>query len=74
MVDILVGAIPPVQNNQSKRDNQRRSVPQKKVTKEKRKNRADRRKAERSGVVVTLSKYPNFRKGADRRKHYPHGG
>ncbi len=68
MVDITVGAIPPVQNNQSKRENPRRSKPKKKVIKEKRKNRSDRRQDVRSGVVVTLSKYPDRRKNADRRK------
>lgn len=68
MVDIIVGAIPPVQNNQSKRDNPRRPVPKKKVVKEKRKNRADRRHAVRSGVVVSLSKYTERRKNKDRRK------
>lgn len=69
MVDIIVGAIPPVLNNQKKRENPFRSSPKKKATKEKRKNEQDRRKDARSGVVVTLSKYPERRKGTDRRKN-----
>ena len=69
MVDIIVGAVPAVQNNQSKRDSQRRPLPKKKVGKEKRKNRADRRQSVRSGVVVSLSKYPERRKENDRRKN-----
>ena len=68
MVDIIVGAIPPVLNNQSKREKPRRPVPKKKVVKEKRKNRVDRRRAVRSGVVVSLSKYPERRKRKDRRE------
>jgi hypothetical protein len=68
MVDIIVGAIPPVLNNQNKRENPFRSSSKKKATKEKRKNKQDRRKGTRSGVVVTLSKYPERRKGSDRRK------
>lgn len=67
MVDITIGAIPPVQNNQSKRDNQRRPIRKKKVNKEKRKNKTDRRQAVRSGVVVKLSTYPERRK-TNRRK------
>ena len=69
MVDIIVGAIPPVLNNQNKRENPFRSSSKKKATKEKRKNGQDRRKDARSGVVVTLSKYPERRKGTDRRKN-----
>ncbi len=68
MVDITVGAIPPVQNNPKKRENPRRSKPKKKVIKEKRKEKSDRRHGTRSGVVVTLSKYPERRQGSDRRK------
>lgn len=71
MVDIIVGAIPAVHNNQSKKDKQRRPIPKKKVVKEKRKNRADRRQSVRSGVVVSLSKYPERRKQKDRRKGSP---
>jgi hypothetical protein len=69
MVDIIVGAIPPVLNNQNKRENPFRSSPKKKATKGKRKSEQDRRKDVRSGVVVTLSKYPERRKGTDRRKN-----
>lgn len=68
MVDIVIGAIPPVLNNQNKQENPTRSPQKKKSQKEKRKSAADRRKDARSGVVVTLSKYPDRRKGGDRRK------
>jgi hypothetical protein len=68
MVDIIVGAIPPVLNNQHKRENPPRSTSNKKSPKDKRRNKQDRRKGARSGVVVTLSKYPDRRSGADRRK------
>ncbi|MGD9366312.1 MAG: hypothetical protein PVH87_11480 [Desulfobacteraceae bacterium] len=69
MVDIVIGgAIVPVQNNQKKRDNSRRQALKKKVIKDRRKAKHDRRKSVRSGVVVTLSKYPERRKGTDRRK------
>ena len=70
MINIKIGgAIPPVQNNQKKRDNSRRQALKKKVTRDRRKAKTDRRKTVRSGVVVTLSKYPDRRRGADRRKH-----
>ena len=69
MVDIVFGAaIPPVQNNANKRDNPRRQAPLKKIRKERRKNRQDRRQDARSGVTVSLSKYPERRVGPDRRK------
>ena len=68
MVDIIVGAIPPVLTNQNKRENPPRSSHKKKSSKEKRRSKQDRRKDARSGVVVTLSKYPNRRSGVDRRK------
>ncbi len=69
MINIKIGgAIPPVQNNQKKRDNSRRQALKKKVTRDRRKAKLDRRKTARSGVVVTLSKYPDRRRGADRRK------
>ena len=72
MVDIVIGAtIPPVQNNPNKPDNQRRQAPQKKMLKERRKNREDRREGIRSGVIVTLSNYPDRRKTRDRRKTTP---
>ncbi len=70
MINIKIGgAIPPVQNNQKKRDNSRRQALKKKVTRDRRKAKTDRRKTARSGVVVTLSKYPDRRRGTDRRKH-----
>lgn len=68
MVDIMIGgAILPVQNNLEKRNKSRRQAPKKKVMKDRRKAKEDRRKHARSGVVVTLSKYPNRRCGTDRR-------
>jgi hypothetical protein len=69
MVDIMIGgAIPPVQNNLENRDNSRRQAQKKKGTKDRRKAKVDRRKSSRCGVVVTLSKYPDRRRGPDRRK------
>ena len=69
MVDIIIGAtIPPAQNNQRERGQQRRPGPKGKVYKEKRKNKEDRRRTVRSGVIVTLSTYPDRRKTRDRRK------
>ena len=68
MVDILIGAIPPVHNDQRNGDNSRRQTHKKKTAAERRKKRADRRRSVRQGVIVTLSKYPERRKGTERRK------
>lgn len=68
MVDIIVGLIPPVQNNQSNSDQERRSLPKKKIIREKRKNKADRRLSVREGIVVTLSTQIERRKTPDRRE------
>jgi hypothetical protein len=70
MVDIVFGAaIPPVQNNRHKRDDQHRPAPQKKkMVKERRKNRVDRRQDVRDGIIVTLSNRPDRRRRPDRRK------
>jgi len=71
MVDIIIGAIPPVQNNLAQHEKSGKRTPKKKVLKEKRKNRADRRQGGRNcDVVVTLSKYPDRRKNAGRRKNH----
>jgi hypothetical protein len=72
MVDIYIGAaIPPVQNNPNNRDSRHRQAPQKKMIKERRKSKEDRRQEIRSGVTVTLSKYPERRGKTDRRKVMP---
>ena len=75
MVDITIGAIPPVQNNRSKGKQPRRQAPNKKLAKDRRKNKQDRRRSVRNGVVVTLSKegnryvgYRERRQQVDRRK------
>ena len=69
MVDIIIGTpIPPVQNNQQQRGQQHHPAPKGKVFKERRKNKEDRRSTVRSGVIVTLSTYPDRRKTKDRRK------
>ena len=68
MVDITVGIIPPVQNNQSNSDKERRSLPKKKIIREKRKNKADRRLSVREGIVVTLSSQVERRSKPDRRE------
>ena len=41
------------------------------MIKERRKNKEDRRQEIRSGVTVTLSKYPDRRRKTDRRKAMP---
>ena len=70
MMDIVVGAIAPVQDNQRNKDKKRRSAPKdQKMIKERRKNKVDRRRGVRDGVVVTLSTQPNRRKNPDRRKN-----
>ncbi|MEJ2157147.1 MAG: hypothetical protein P8X96_17570 [Desulfobacteraceae bacterium] len=69
MVDIMIGgAIPPVQNNPNNRDKSRRQALKKNKVKDRRKAKMDRRKSARSGVVVTLSKYPDRRSGSERRR------
>ena len=75
MVDITIGAIPPVQNKRDREKDPRRQAPNKKIAKDRRKNKQDRRRSVRNGVVVTLSKegnryvdYPERRKQTDRRK------
>lgn len=69
MVDIMLGGgIVPVPNNEKQRENKSRRTLKKKPAKDRRKARKDRRKDVRSGVVVTLSKYPDRRSGTDRRK------
>ena len=75
MVDITVGAIPPVQNSRNKDKDPRRQANKKKRTKDRRKNKEDRRASVRTGVVVTLSKeggqyvtYKERRQRSDRRK------
>ena len=69
MVDIIIGgAISPVRNDLSNRDNSRRQAPKKKMIKNRRKAKADRRTNVRNGVIVSLSKYPKRRCGQDRRK------
>jgi hypothetical protein len=69
MVDIMIGgAISPVHNDLNNRDNPRRQAPKKKVVKNRRKAKKDRRTNVRNGVIVSLSKYPERRRGRDRRK------
>ncbi len=71
MVDIIVGAIPPVQNRTDQRDKRRGSPSKKKkTTREKRQSETDRRESVRDGVVVTLSykRKKERRSGLDRRK------
>ncbi|RJQ69938.1 MAG: hypothetical protein C4519_21395 [Desulfobacteraceae bacterium] len=56
MVDITVGIIPPIQNNQGQLNNPRKQPhPKKKAFKEKKENAAGGRQAFRDGIVVTLS-------------------
>ncbi|MBI5551639.1 MAG: hypothetical protein HY911_09035 [Desulfobacterales bacterium] len=66
MDELLVGMIAPVQNYQKQRDG--KPLSPKRIIKEKRKNRADRRQSVRSGIVVTLSDPKERRRGDDRRK------
>ena len=69
MVDIIIGgAISPVQNDLNNHGNPHRQAPKKKVIKNRRKAKTDRRTNVRNGVIVSLSKYPERRRGQDRRK------
>ena len=75
MVDITIGAIPPVHNNQGNGNSPRRQAPPKKTARNRRKNKEDRRRSVRNGVVVTLSdeghqfvEYTERRRQTDRRK------
>lgn len=69
MVNIIIGgAIAPVQNETNHRGNPQRQAPKKKVIKNRRKAKTDRRTNVRNGVIVSLSKYPERRRGKDRRK------
>lgn len=68
MVDIVVGHIPPVQNDPNRRNDQGRSPPREKKNRERRKTEADRRQSVREGIVVTLSHQVERRQGSDRRK------
>jgi hypothetical protein len=67
MVNIMVGGILPVDTNQGKRDNQRRSAGKKRA-RERRKNPIDRRRSVRDGIVVTLSEQTERRQQPERRK------
>jgi hypothetical protein len=69
MVDIVVGGVPPIQTNQNKSDDQRRSSSKKKEKGEdRRRNRIDRRRSVRDGIVVTLSNRTERRTLTERRK------
>jgi hypothetical protein len=68
MVDIMVGVVTPLQNNQSRNGGRQPQTFEKKNEKERRKNRTDRRQSVRDGVWVTLSSCPERRQHPDRRK------
>ncbi len=75
MVDITIGAIPPVQNNPGNGNSPRRQALPKKKARNRRKNKEDRRRSVRNGVVVTLSdeghqfvEHTERRRQTDRRK------
>ena len=68
MVDIKVGVIPPVQNNQDNSGQQRRTPFKKRNPRDRRRNKADRRRSVREGVFVTLSEQYDRRQTPDRRK------
>jgi hypothetical protein len=68
MVDIVVGSIPPVYNNQNSGNNQSQPRQKKRKRIDRRKNKTDRRQCVRAGVVVTLSHQVDRRNGTDRRK------
>ena len=68
MVDIRVGVVSPVQNNQSNSDKRRRAPLEKRKLKNRRKNKTDRRRSVRDGIIVTLSGQPERRQQPDRRR------
>jgi hypothetical protein len=68
MVDIVVGVVTPLQNNQSRNGDRQPQEFEKKKAKERRKTRTDRRQSVRDGVWVTLSSRPERRQRSDRRK------
>lgn len=68
MVDIMVGVVTPLQNNQSRNGGGQPQTFEKKRAKERRKNKMDRRQGVRDGVWVTLSDSPERRRRPDRRK------
>jgi hypothetical protein len=68
MDELQVGMITPVQNSQKQRDGKRGALSPKRIVKDKRKNRSDRRQSVRNGIVVTLSDLMERRRDPDRRK------
>lgn len=68
MVDIVVGSIPRIHNNQQNQNNQQQQRQKGKLRKDRRKNNVDRRQSVRDEIVVTLSNHPEHRSGTDRRK------
>lgn len=68
MVDIMVGVVTPLQNNQSRNGGRQPQTFAKKKLRERRKNKTDRRQSARDGVWVTLSGCPERRQRPDRRK------
>lgn len=68
MVDIVISQIPPVQNDPNRRNPQQQAPRDGKRPPERRKNKRDRRRSVRDGVVVTLSHIEERRQQPDRRK------
>ena len=68
MVDIMIGHITPVQNDPNRRHPQQRPPRDGKRVVERRKNKQDRRRSVRDGIVVTLSHQEDQRQEPDRRK------
>lgn len=64
---ITVGSTNPVKKDPSTSD-KNHTIDKKEVQRERRRNRKDRRKSVREGVIVTLSVKNDRRSGRDRRK------
>ncbi|HMB31279.1 MAG TPA: hypothetical protein VKN82_05610 [Desulfohalobiaceae bacterium] len=67
-MDIIIGDIKAVQKEPHSSSNFKKSISKEAVQRERRKNKKDRRKNVRDGVIVHLSTQKDRRSGRDRRK------
>ncbi len=67
-MDIIIGKIKAAQKDPKTSSAAKNSISKKTVQRERRKNKQDRRKSVRDGVIVQLSTQKDRRSGRDRRK------
>jgi hypothetical protein len=67
MVDIMLGVVAPLQNNQRRNGRHQEQTFKKRKSAERRKNKTDHRHHAGDGVWVTLSSHPEHRHRSDRR-------